>query len=120
MPSKPTIEQITKIVELCRAAGQPEPEFEERTGSVVVRFLPGEYVAPTRVGHDLSDRQRQIVQLLSNGEPWMVKEVLDRLEPRPAKRTLQDDLSLLRSLRMIESSGRGAGARWSLSRRDRQ
>jgi len=32
----------------------------------------------------------------------MVKDILDRLEPRPAKRTLQDDLSLLQSLGLVE------------------
>ncbi|MFO7902511.1 MAG: ATP-binding protein [Planctomycetota bacterium] len=35
-----------KIVELCRAAGHPEPEFEERAGEVVVRFLPRDYIPP--------------------------------------------------------------------------
>ena len=49
----------------------------------------------------------------------MVKDILDRLDPRPAKRTLQDDLSMLQSWGMVEMSGRGAGARWSL-RRDQQ
>ena len=44
----------------------------------------------------------------------MVKDILDRLEPRPAKRTLQDDLSMLQSLGLVGLSGRGAAARWSL------
>ena len=35
---------------------------------------------------------------------------------KPAKRTLQDDLSMLQSLGLVELSGRGAGARWSLPR----
>jgi len=108
-----------KIVDWCVAAGQPEPEFEEQAGAVVVRFRPSGYHPPLRVGHDLSDRQRKVLLILSGGERWMVKDILDRLEPRPAKRTLQDDLSMLQSLGLVELSGRGAGARWSL-RRDQQ
>jgi hypothetical protein len=46
----------------------------------------------------------------------MVKDILDRLEPQPAKRTLQDDLSLLQSLGLVKLSGRGAWARWTLQR----
>jgi len=105
-----------KIVDWCVAAGQPEPEFEEQAGAVVVRFRPSGYHPPLRVGHDLTDRQRKVLLILSGGERWMVKDILDRLEPRPAKRTLQDDLSMLQSLGLVELSGRGAGARWSLQR----
>ena len=35
-----------KIVDWCVAAGQPEPEFEEQAGAVVVRFLPSGYNPP--------------------------------------------------------------------------
>ncbi len=103
-----------KIVEICRAQGYPEPDFFEQAGAVTVRFPLGTYSPPTQARHDLTERQRHILSILSEGARWMVKDILARLEPRPAKRTLQDDLSLLRSLGLIESSGRGAGARWSL------
>ena len=103
-----------KIVELCRAAGQPEPEFEERTGSLVVRFLPGEYVAPTRVGHDLSDRQRQVLQFLADGQRRRLQEVHQSLANPPGLRSVQLDLRLLRELGLVATSGRGANARWWL------
>jgi len=32
-----------KIVDWCVATGQPEPEFEEQAGAVVVRFRPSGY-----------------------------------------------------------------------------
>ena len=57
-----------KIVELCLRAGHPEPEFLEIGGAVGVRFLPSGYVAPLRVAHDLTDRQRQILQAVAGGE----------------------------------------------------
>lgn len=105
-----------KIVELCRTAGQPEPEFEEQAGNVVVRFRLSQYTPPLRVSHNLTDRQRQILQLLSAGEKWKVGDILRKLEKPPAKRTLQDDLSFLRNLELVESAGRGVGARWWLKR----
>ncbi len=105
-----------KIVDWCVAAGQPEPEFEEQAGAVVVRFRPSSYHPPLRVSHDLTDRQRHILLVLSRGGQWMIKDILGSLEPRPAQRTLQTDLGMLRSLGLIESSGRGPGARWSLRR----
>ena len=43
-----------KIVDWCVAAGQPEPEFEEQAGDVVVRFRPSGYHPPLRVSHDLT------------------------------------------------------------------
>lgn len=105
-----------KILELCRIAGQPEAEFEEQSGNVVVRFRLSQYTPPLRVSHDLTDRQRGILQLLSDGVKWKVQDILRSLKSPPAKRTLQDDLSLLRNLGLIESGSRGAGARWWLKR----
>ena len=72
------------------------------------------YVPPTRVSQDLTERQRNILAILGDGAQWRVKDILSRLDNPPAKRTLQDDLSLLRLLGLIETSGRGAGSRWRL------
>lgn len=57
-----------KIVELCVQAGHPEPEFVEQAGAVGVRFLPSGYIAPHRVAHDLTTRQREILQTLADKE----------------------------------------------------
>jgi ATP-dependent DNA helicase RecG len=102
-----------KIVELCVAAGQPEPEFEEQAGSVF-RFRPSSYVPPLRVSHDLSERQREVLQILGDRKKWKFQDVLAKLAAPPAKRTLQEDLSLLRQFGLIETSGRGRAARWWL------
>ena len=53
-----------RIVELCRTAGQPEPDFEEQAGNVLVRFRLSQYTPPLRVSHDLTERQRSLLQLL--------------------------------------------------------
>jgi len=103
-----------KIVDWCVAAGQPEPEFEEQAGAVVVRFRPSGYHPPLRISHNLTDRQRKILHLLSDRARWKVQDILARLESPPGLRTLQLDLRFLRELGLVETSGRGANARWWL------
>jgi ATP-dependent DNA helicase RecG len=103
-----------KIVDWCIAAGQPEPEFEERAGDVVVRFRPSGYHPPLRVGHDLTERQRRLLQILADGRKRRLQEIHSGLENPPAKRTLLDDLKLLRQLGLVASGGRGVGAKWWL------
>ena len=99
-----------KIVDWCVAAGQPEPEFEEQAGAVVVRFLPSGYSPPLRVSHDLTDRQRQVLLILSDGKEHRFQEIYAQLENPPTDRTVRQDLNLLRQVGLVEGSGRGAGA----------
>ena len=103
-----------KIVELCRAAGHPEPEFEQQAGDIVVRFLPGNYSPPLRVSHDLTDRQREILQILADGKQLPFRQIYQALEMPPSERTLREDLMLLRRMELVDSRGHGAGARWWL------
>ena len=103
-----------KIIELCVKAGHPEPEFEERAGEVIVRFIPSGYVPPHRVSHDLSERQRRILHTLRSGTRLRSMEIRFQLSPRPSATVLRDELNFLRSLGLIEGSGHGAGARWWL------
>jgi ATP-dependent DNA helicase RecG len=107
-----------KIVALCVAAGHPAPQFEERAGSVVVRFLVKGYVPPLRIGHDLTERQRRILHALRDGMPHPLKEIRAALDPPPPVQTVRDDLNLLRTLGLVANSGRGAGARWQLVSRN--
>jgi ATP-dependent DNA helicase RecG len=95
-------------------AGHPEPEFEERAGELVVRFIPTDYVPPHRMSHDLTDRQRRILHILRSGARLRAGEIRSRLSPSPSTTVLRDELNLLRSLELIEGSGHGAGARWWL------
>jgi len=104
-----------KIVELCLAAGQPEPEFEEQAGDFLVRFRLSSYHPPLRVSHDLTDRQRRILLVLSDGQLWRVRDILARLENGPGLRAVQVDLRLLREYGLVNSSGRAVAARWRLS-----
>ncbi|GIV04367.1 MAG: ATP-dependent DNA helicase RecG [Fimbriimonadales bacterium] len=103
-----------KIVELCVKAGHPEPEFGEQAGSVWVRFLPSGYIAPHRVAHDLTERQRELLQILAHHGPSPLREIRKRLSTPPSDRMIQEDLAHLRRLDLVESSGRGRGAVYRL------
>ncbi|HET6383414.1 MAG TPA: ATP-binding protein, partial [Armatimonadota bacterium] len=105
-----------KIVELCLAAGRPEPEFEEPAGAVTVRFLPSGYHPPLRVSHNLTERQRRIPLLLSDGKTYALPDVFKTFPDPLPERTIRPDLPLLRDLELVESLGRGRSARWSLKR----
>lgn len=105
-----------KIVSLCVAAGHPAPEFEERVGSVVVRFLVKDYVPPLRIGHDLTERQRRILFALRTGTRLGSKAIRLAIDPDLPPTTLREDLALLRKLRLIEGTGRGQGAVWWLKK----
>ena len=103
-----------KIVTWCVAAGQPEPEFEEQAGAVVVRFRPSGYHPPLRVSHDLSERQRRILLTLSSRKEWTFPEIYESLDNPPSERTVRMELSELSGLGLVGSRGRGKFARWWL------
>jgi ATP-dependent DNA helicase RecG len=103
-----------KIVELCVKAGHPEPEFGEQAGSVWVRFMPSGYIAPHRVAHDLTERQRELLQILAQQGPAPLREIRKRLSAPPSDRMIQEDLGHLRRLDLVESTGRGRGAVYRL------
>ncbi|HEX6901788.1 MAG TPA: ATP-binding protein [Thermoanaerobaculia bacterium] len=99
-----------KIVELTTRAGHPEPEFLEMNSAVGVRFLPVGYIAPIRVFHDLTPRQREILILLSGKGLTPLRAIRSGLESAPSDRTLQMELALLKKLGLIDAGGHGRGA----------
>lgn len=105
-----------KIVELCVKAGHPEPEFGEQAGSVWVRFLPSGYIAPHRVAHDLTDRQREILQTIANHGPLPLRKIMNTMVRPPASATVRDDIYHLKRLGLIDSKGHGRGAEWFVIR----
>jgi ATP-dependent DNA helicase RecG len=103
-----------RIVELCRRAGQLEPDFEEQAGNVVVRFHLSQYTPPMRVSHDLSERQRKLLLILSDGRERAFPAVYQTLENPPGERTVRSELRTLSDLGLVGSRGRGKFARWWL------
>lgn len=107
-----------KIVELCVKAGHPEPVFGEQAGSVWVRFLPSGYIAPHRVAHDLTDRQREMLQIIAQYGPSPLREIIKRMTNPPASATVRDNLYHLKRLELVESRGHGRGSVWFLRSRE--
>ncbi|MBW1982747.1 MAG: putative DNA binding domain-containing protein [Deltaproteobacteria bacterium] len=105
------------IVDLCVRAGHPEPEFVEQAGAVGVLFLPSEYIAPHRVAHDLTARQREILQILAGSYDLPLRFIMKALKDPPASATVRDDLYHLKRLGLIDSKGHGRGAVWFLVKR---
>lgn len=94
-------------------AGLVAPEFEVNAGEVTVRFLPTRYVPPSRVSHDLSELQRNLLRLVEHYGHASLSQIKSSL-PNTPERTVQDNLQMLRRLNLVDSTGRGAGARWKL------
>ncbi len=107
-----------RIVELCVKAGHPEPEFGEQAGSVWVRFLPSGYIAPYRVTQDLTERQRQILQVVAHHGPLPLRAIVDRVGLAAEARIVREDLYHLKRFGMVVSRGHGRGAVWSIARGD--
>ncbi len=114
---------IQKIVGLLEQAGLPRPEIEVGAGAVTVRFLPSGYVVPTRVQHDLSERQQAILKVLAEGGQMLPSQVhallpaafnVDgaELETRRTREALVE----LRSFGLVGHQGFGRGSRWFLMR----
>ena len=103
-----------KMTELTEQAGLPRPEFHETSGAFVVRFTPSRYLPPTRVGHDLTEQQKAILQLLSESGGLALSEIHRRLG-RGALRSVREDLAFLNQLGMLDLSGHARGARWYLA-----
>jgi ATP-dependent DNA helicase RecG len=105
-----------KMAELTTQAGLPKPEIEDKNGCVTVRFRPSRYIPPTRVGHDLTERQRQILAALGEvRQPLALRVIVARLENKHTSKAVKDDLQDLRTLGLVISSGKGAGAVWQLT-----
>jgi ATP-dependent DNA helicase RecG len=103
-----------KMAELMDEAGLTPPEFEEIGNSLLVRFLPTRYVPPTRVGHDLSLLQRDILQVLAQQGPSTSAQIRGTLENETPPRTLLWNLQMLKELGLIDSTRKGRGFVWTL------
>lgn len=106
-----------KMVEMTRQAGLPLPEIEEGGGCVTVRFRPSRYLPPQRIPHDLTVQQQEILRILGAGQRIALRELHAALLPNVNLRGLKEDLKFLKRLQLIDSIGRGRGAKWFLQGR---
>ncbi|HET9660198.1 MAG TPA: ATP-binding protein [Thermomicrobiales bacterium] len=103
-----------KMIELNQSTGIPAPEFVASRHSFTVVFRPAVYQAPTRVETDLSLLQQDILNILARSGPLSLRHLLDLLPTQPTRRTVQNNLQMLKSLGLVDYSGRTTSAVWSL------
>jgi ATP-dependent DNA helicase RecG len=103
-----------KMAELTDQAGLPRPEIEESGGCVIVRFRPGQYVPPQRIGLTLSKQQQAILQILGRTESVAFRDIVAGLGKRAPIWSVKEDLTHLKRLGLIESRGYARGAKWVL------
>jgi ATP-dependent DNA helicase RecG len=106
------------MTELTREADLAAPEFEVQAGEVMVRFRPSSYVPPSKIGHSLSPLQEELLSVLSDAGPASLANIRSCIRSDVAGRTIQENLAMLRTLGLADSSGRGRGARWMLKGRE--
>ncbi len=110
-----------KIVNLTASAGLPRPEIEADAVSVTVRFRPSVYVAPERIGHDLTQQQQAILTVLGQHPKLALRELVQAVAAAGLKierRELREELQTLRAMGAVRTGGWGAGAGWWVVGRD--
>jgi ATP-dependent DNA helicase RecG len=103
-----------KMAELTEQAGLAPPEFESSAGEVMVRFRPTRYVPPSRVTHDLTPLQRELLDVLAQIGSSQLKQIMASLGSETPARTVQDNLQVLRRFGLVDTTGVGRGAYWRL------
>jgi ATP-dependent DNA helicase RecG len=103
-----------KIGEAAQRAGLVAPEFHERAGEVVVRFFPGAYVPPTRVSHELTELQRELLGLLSDLGPSSSVALQGRLSQPISNTYILRNLNQLQEMELVEKTGAARSTTWRL------
>ena len=99
-----------KITELTQRAGLIRPEFLERTGEVVVRFFARGYVPPTRVSHELTELQRELLALLSELGPSSSVALQAKLSHPISYAYVIRHLTQMETFGLVERSGAARAA----------
>jgi ATP-dependent DNA helicase RecG len=103
-----------KISELTQRAGLIRPEFHQRGGELVVRFFPRAYVPPTRVSHELTELQRELLALISELGPSSSVVLQRHLTEPISNRYVLHNLSILQTAGLVEKLGAARSTVWRL------
>ena len=71
---------------------------------------------PHRLAHDLTDRRREILQIIAAHGSVPLREILERISHPPVSVMACNDLYHLKRLELIVSKGYGRGAVWRLQK----
>jgi len=105
----------TRIMELCRQQGLPEPEFRNHQGGFLVTFAKDPYTPERLRAMGLNERQIQIIDILRNTESVSLGEVR-RFFPNISAKTIQRDLQALVKKGLLKAPGEKKGRRYVLAR----
>ncbi len=105
-----------KMEELTVRAGLPSPKIFEAAGCVTVRFSPAVYLPPQRVAQNVTERQQQVLALLStSAEGLALRQIRKGLGVEIPEWELKNELATLKHLGVVQSKGYARGARWLLA-----
>lgn len=104
-----------RMIELCREANLPEPDFELRAGSFVITLWRDWLTNEVLSGYDLNDRQRQTIDYLKINKQITNSQFQEKFSV--AKRTASLDFSKLADVGLIEKAGNtGKGVYYRLAK----
>ena len=109
-----------RMTDYCKNNKTPEPEFKENQGgfSVIFRFKEAMQTVIIHTNEplqqELSTRQQEIVNILSQVDQMALKDIHQRLQKPPAERTLREDLTTLKQIGLINSQGQSRATTWFL------
>ncbi len=106
-----------KVIDLVRQAGLVAPTFTQRSGELTVGFQPTGYVPPSRVPHELTPLQQEILSVLAAVGAAPSPVIRTHLTTVVSDRVARSNLQTLTHLRLVEKVGSTRDARWRL--RDR-
>jgi len=103
------------MIELCRSAGLPEPQFEQRSGSFVITLWRDWLTSEVLAGHNLNERQLKAINYLKIHERITNSQYQEEFSV--AKRTASLDLAELVAVGLIERVGStGKGVYYQLAK----
>jgi ATP-dependent DNA helicase RecG len=109
----------SRIIRLCHDNGLPKPLFTEEFDGVTVRLFFKEPIGATiipTIKINLKEREKEILEILTKHEFTSFRMLVTQMHNPPADRTLRENLLHLKSCGIIDSQGKGRGAKWFVLR----
>lgn len=116
----------TRMIDFCKNNKTPEPEFHEYSGGFSVVFP---FKEPMQTGiakeeglqptPELTLRQKEIIIILEKSGEMSLTAIRQYFKSPPAISTLRDDLTTLKSKKIIDSRGKARATTWFLIKNKR-
>lgn len=101
-----------RMIELCKAEGLPEPEYDERSGAVVVSFKRGKAMKKFHEGSEQSQREKMIFEYMKEHKRITAREYVKLLSV--STRTARRDLTELVTKGVLRRVGKNKGTYFEL------